>query len=37
VPLNTVAFATLDMRFRTDGAALFSLVRNIGSSIGSRS
>jgi len=34
VPLNTVAFATLDMRFRTDGAALFSLVRNIGSSIG---
>ncbi len=34
VPLNTVAFATLDMRFRTDGAALFSLIRNIGSSIG---
>jgi len=34
VPLNTVAFATLDMRYRTDGAALFSLVRNIGSSIG---
>ena len=34
VPLNTVAFATLDPRFRTDGAALFSLVRTIGSAIG---
>ncbi|MCB9944191.1 MAG: DHA2 family efflux MFS transporter permease subunit [Geminicoccaceae bacterium] len=34
VPLSTVAFATLDGRFRTDGTALFSLVRNIGSSIG---
>jgi DHA2 family multidrug resistance protein len=29
-----MAFATLDPRYRTDGAALFSLVRNIGSSIG---
>jgi len=34
VPLSTVAFATLEPRFRTDTAALFSLVRNIGSSIG---
>ncbi|MHA6641924.1 DHA2 family efflux MFS transporter permease subunit [Mesorhizobium sp. A623] len=34
VPLSTVAFATLDARFRTDATALFSLVRNIGSSIG---
>jgi len=34
VPLNSVAFATLDPRYRTDGTALFSLVRSIGSSIG---
>ena len=34
VPLTSVAFATLDARYRTDGTALFSLVRNIGSSIG---
>lgn len=34
VPLSTVAFATLDPRFRTEGAAMFSLMRNIGSSIG---
>lgn len=34
VPLSTIAFATLEPRFRTDAAALFSLVRNIGSSIG---
>jgi MFS transporter, DHA2 family, multidrug resistance protein len=34
VPLSTVAFATLEPRFRTDAAALFSLVRNIGSAIG---
>jgi DHA2 family multidrug resistance protein len=34
VPLSTVAFATLDPRFRTDAASLFNLVRNIGSSIG---
>ena len=34
VPLSTVAFATLDPKFRTDGASLFSLTRNIGSSIG---
>ena len=34
VPLSTVAFATLPPAFRTDAASLFSLVRNIGSSIG---
>jgi DHA2 family multidrug resistance protein len=34
VPLSTVAFATLDPRYRTDATALFSLVRNLGSSIG---
>jgi DHA2 family multidrug resistance protein len=34
VPLSTVAFATLEARFRTDAASLFSLVRNIGSGIG---
>jgi len=34
VPLSTMAFATLDVGYRTDATALFSLVRNIGSSIG---
>jgi MFS transporter, DHA2 family, multidrug resistance protein len=34
VPLSTVAFATLEAHFRTDAASLFSLVRNLGSSIG---
>ena len=34
VPLSTIAFATLDPRFRADATSLFSLVRNIGSSIG---
>jgi DHA2 family multidrug resistance protein len=34
VPLSTIAFSTLAPRFRNDGAALFSLMRNIGSSIG---
>ncbi|MBP7243113.1 DHA2 family efflux MFS transporter permease subunit [Amaricoccus sp.] len=34
VPLSTIAFATLEPRFRADAAALFSLVRNIGSSVG---
>jgi DHA2 family multidrug resistance protein len=34
VPLNTAAFGTLDPRYRTTGAALFSLSRNIGGSIG---
>ncbi len=34
VPLTTVAFSTLDSRLRPDGTAIFSLFRNIGSSIG---
>ena len=34
VPLSTVAFATLAPKFRADATSLFSLVRNIGSSIG---
>jgi DHA2 family multidrug resistance protein len=34
VPLSTLAFATLDPRFRAEAASLFSLVRNIGSSVG---
>ncbi|MEJ8570163.1 DHA2 family efflux MFS transporter permease subunit [Microbaculum marinum] len=34
VPLSTLAFATLQPRLRTEATALFSLMRNIGSSIG---
>ena len=34
VPLSTITFATLAPAFRTEGTALFSLMRNIGSSIG---
>ena len=34
VPLNTLSFATLAPRFRDDGASLYSLMRSIGSSIG---
>jgi DHA2 family multidrug resistance protein len=34
VPLATVTFATLPASYRNEGTALFSLVRNVGSSIG---
>jgi DHA2 family multidrug resistance protein len=34
VPLATVAFATLAAAYRNEGTAFFSLIRNIGSSIG---
>jgi DHA2 family multidrug resistance protein len=34
VPLSTLAFATLSPKLRTEGAAVYTLVRNIGSSIG---
>ena len=34
VPLSTVAFATLAPHYRNEATALFSLMRNIGSSIG---
>ena len=34
VPLSTIAFLTLDPLLRTEGSAIYSLVRNIGSGIG---
>jgi DHA2 family multidrug resistance protein len=34
VPLTTLAFATLDNKYRTDATAIFSLVRNMGSGVG---
>jgi DHA2 family multidrug resistance protein len=34
IPLSTVAFLTLPPRFRTDGTAMLTLVRNVASSIG---
>jgi DHA2 family multidrug resistance protein len=34
VPLSAASFATLDSSLRPDGTAIYSLVRNIGSSIG---
>jgi DHA2 family multidrug resistance protein len=34
VPVSTATFATLMPHFRTEGAALFSLTRNVGGSIG---
>lgn len=33
-PLQVIAFATLPVELRTDGTALFSLMRNVGSAIG---
>ncbi len=34
MPLNAMAFATLDQKWRTDGASLMNLLRSIGSSAG---
>lgn len=34
VPLSTLAYSTLNPKFRNDAAAVFSLIRNIGSSVG---
>jgi DHA2 family multidrug resistance protein len=34
VPLSTIAFATLAVRYRNEGTAMFSLIRNLGSSVG---
>ncbi|SCK29327.1 MDR family MFS transporter [Vogesella sp. LIG4] len=34
VPLSTATFATLSAQMRTEGTAIYSLIRNIGSSIG---
>jgi DHA2 family multidrug resistance protein len=34
VPLSTIAFSTLAPRYRNEGTAMFSLIRNIGASVG---
>jgi DHA2 family multidrug resistance protein len=34
VPMNLVAFATLPAIYRTDGAALINLIRNVGMAVG---
>ena len=34
VPLNTIAFASLPGELRTEGAALWTLIRNLGSAVG---
>ncbi|HEX4079247.1 MAG TPA: DHA2 family efflux MFS transporter permease subunit [Rhizomicrobium sp.] len=34
VPMNLIAFSTLPSIFRTDGSAMFNLMRNVGSAIG---
>jgi DHA2 family multidrug resistance protein len=34
VPLSTIAFATLNPKYRNEGTAMFTLIRNVGSSIG---
>ena len=34
VPLTTISFSTLAPRYRNEATALYSLIRNIGSSIG---
>jgi DHA2 family multidrug resistance protein len=34
VPMSSMAFSTLEPRLRTDGSGLYSLGRNIGSSVG---
>ena len=34
VPLSTIAFSTINPKYRTEGAGLFTLIRNIGSSVG---
>lgn len=34
VPISTIAYLTLPLRYRSDGAALFSMFRNVAGSIG---
>ena len=34
MPLNALAFATLDQRYRTDGSSLLNLMRSVGQSAG---
>ena len=34
VPLSTMAFATLNTRYRNEGAAMYTLIRSLGSAVG---
>ena len=34
VPISTIAYLTLPQRYRADGAALFSMFRNVGGAVG---
>jgi len=34
VPLTTLAFATIDTKYRVDATSMFNLVRNVGSGVG---
>ena len=34
VPISTIAYLTLPQRYRSDGAALFSMFRNVGGAVG---
>jgi DHA2 family multidrug resistance protein len=34
IPLNVISFTTLPVDLRTDGTALFSLMRNVGGAVG---
>src|SRR3546814_13618822 len=34
IPLNTMAFATIQPQYRTDGSSLLNLFRSIGASVG---
>ncbi|QQR38519.1 DHA2 family efflux MFS transporter permease subunit [Devosia rhizoryzae] len=34
VPLNSLAFATIDQKYRVDATSMFSLVRNVGQGVG---
>lgn len=34
IPLNTLAFATINAKYRVDATSMFSLVRNVGSGVG---
>ncbi|MBR0551780.1 DHA2 family efflux MFS transporter permease subunit [Stakelama marina] len=34
IPLNTLAFGTLDPQYRTEGTSLMNLARNVGASVG---
>ena len=34
IPLNTLAFATINAKYRIDATSMFSLIRNVGSGVG---